>query len=109
MAAYDISDDVLASGCKSSPLKLQRVWKYIPENISFGRILHVFHENAVVTLYEGKLRFIYPDMDNPQPDAKTIAGYQVCNFSALEVVLSTDVTVLSFRPGYHIVPSIRQS
>lgn len=79
MAAYDISDDVLTSGCQSSPLKLQAVWQYIPENISFGRILRVFRENAIVTLYEGKVRFIYPEIDNPEPDAKTIATYEVCD------------------------------
>lgn len=79
MAAYDISDDTLTSGCQSSPLKLQTVWKYVPENISFGRILRVFHESAIVTLYEGKLRFIYPEIDNPEPNAKTISTYKVCD------------------------------
>jgi len=76
MAAYDISDVVLTSGCQSSPLILHTVWKYVPENISFGRILHVFHESAIVTLYEGKVRFVYPEIDSPAGDAKTIATYQ---------------------------------
>lgn len=78
MAAYDISDDTLTSGCQGAPLKLRAVWKYVPENISFGRILRVFHESAIVTMYEGKLRFIYPEIDGPKPDGKTIATYKVC-------------------------------
>lgn len=78
MAAYDISDDALTSGCESSPLKLQTVWKYVPESISFGRILRVVNESAIVTLYQGKLRFIYPDIDDSEPDAKTLATYKVC-------------------------------
>ncbi|KAG8216316.1 hypothetical protein J3R82DRAFT_6383 [Butyriboletus roseoflavus] len=82
MAAYDIPDDVLTSGCQSSPLKLQAVWKYAPENISFGRILRVFRESAIVTLYEGKIRFIYPEIDNPEPNAKTIATYERTQFSS---------------------------
>jgi hypothetical protein len=80
MAAYDISDDALTSGCQSSPLKLLTVWKYLPEKISFGRILHVLHESAIVTLYEGKIRFVYPEIDDPEPNAKTIATYQVCDY-----------------------------
>ncbi|KAH0834674.1 hypothetical protein J3R83DRAFT_10189 [Lanmaoa asiatica] len=77
MAAYDMSDDVLTSGCQSAPLKLQTVWKWVPENITFGRILRVFHESAIVTEYEGKVRFIYPEIDNPEPSAKMIATYKL--------------------------------
>ena len=80
MAAYDISDDALISGSQSSPLKPPAVWKYLPEKISFGRILHILHESAVVTLYEGKIRFVYPEIDDPEPNAKTIATYQVRDY-----------------------------
>ncbi|KAG6370894.1 hypothetical protein JVT61DRAFT_10917 [Boletus reticuloceps] len=76
MAAYDISDDTLSSGSRSLPLKLPTVWTYLPEDISFGRILHVFHESAIVTFYEGKVRFVYPEIDNLGSDGKTIATYQ---------------------------------
>lgn len=53
------------------------MWKYVPENVSFGRILRVFHESAIVTLYESKLRFIYPEIDKPEPNAKIVATYNV--------------------------------
>lgn len=108
MAAYDISDVVLTSGCQSSPLILHTVWKYVPENISFGRILHVFHESAIVTLYEGKVRFVYPEIDSPAGDAKTIATYQVCNCLLFTLEGLTDTAVHSSRPRHHIVPSIQQ-
>jgi len=108
MAAYDISDDALTSG---SPLKLQTVWKYVPENISFGRILHVLHESAIVTLYGGKIRFVYPEMDDPEPNAKTIGTYKVCgrlSFPRREGTF-TDVTLLSSRPRDRIMPVSRRS
>ncbi|KAG9311902.1 hypothetical protein JVU11DRAFT_8163 [Chiua virens] len=76
MAAYDISDDALTIASQSPPLKLPAMWKYVPETISFGRIIRVFHESAIVTLYGGQLRFIYPEIDNPEPNAKTIATYK---------------------------------
>lgn len=111
MAAYDISDDVLTSGCESSPLKLQTVWKYVPEDVSFGRILRVFRESAIVTLYEGKIRFIYPEIDQIEPNAKTIATYEVrdCILFPRWKGAFTDVAVLSSRPRHPIVPNARQS
>lgn len=108
MAAYDISDDILTSGCQSSPLKLQTVWKYIPEDISFGRVLRVFREGAIVTLYEGKVRFIYPEIDNIEPNAKTMATYEVRDCVLLPCRF-TDVTIFSSRPRHPIVPNTRQS
>lgn len=89
MAAYDISDNALTAGCQSSSPKLPTVWKYVPEHISFGRVLHVFHESAIVTLYEGKVRFVYPEMDNPEPNAKTLATYQVCDYFIFHVGMRT--------------------
>ncbi|KAF9237789.1 hypothetical protein BU15DRAFT_62984 [Melanogaster broomeanus] len=73
MAAYDISDAALAS--ESLPLRIQPVWKHLPTHISFGRILQVFHEGAIVTLYEGKIRFIYPEIDDARPNTQTTAIY----------------------------------
>lgn len=110
MAAYDISDDVLTSGCQSSPLKLHAVWKYIPKDVSFGRILRVFRESAIVTLYEGKIRFVYPEIDNSEPNAKTMATYEVCDrilFPRQKGVF-TDIIVLSSRPRHRTVPNSRQ-
>ena len=111
MVAYDISDGALTSGCQSSPVKPPTVWKCLPERISFGRILHVLHESAIVTLYEGKIKFVYPELDDPEPNAKTIAIYNVCNclsFSRRKRA-STDVAVLSFHPQDRIVPIARRS
>ena len=107
MVAYDISDDTLTSGCQ----KLPTVWKCLPEKISFGRILHVLHESAIVTLYEGKIKFVYPELDDSEPNAKTIATYNVCNclsFSRRKRA-STDVAVLSSHPQDRVVSIARRS
>ncbi|KAF9226203.1 hypothetical protein BS17DRAFT_533077 [Gyrodon lividus] len=74
MAAYDISDAALTS--TSFPVRIQPVWKHLPTDISFGRILQVFHEDAIVTLHEGKVRFIYPEIDNARPNSQTTAIYK---------------------------------
>ncbi|KAF8839575.1 hypothetical protein BDN67DRAFT_969778 [Paxillus ammoniavirescens] len=74
MAAYDISD--MTSTSESLPLRIRPVWKHMPTEISFGRILQMFHEGAIVTLYEGKIRFIYPEIDNAKPNSQTVAIYR---------------------------------
>ncbi|KAH7882281.1 hypothetical protein F5I97DRAFT_1909083 [Phlebopus sp. FC_14] len=76
MAAYDIPDTNFIP--ESSPQSLSPMWIHSPSKVSFGRILQVFREASIVTLYEGKIRFIRPELDDAEPNSQITTAY---NFS----------------------------
>ncbi|KIM69511.1 hypothetical protein SCLCIDRAFT_19378 [Scleroderma citrinum Foug A] len=78
MAAYNIPNNS-SSSASDSVLCLRPVWKHVPEEgrLSFGRILRVFTEGAIVTLRDGKTRYIVPEIhsSNRQMNSQTTAVY----------------------------------
>jgi len=80
MAAYNIPNNSSAS-TSDSALRLPSVWKHVPEegHLSFGRILRVFTEGAIVTLRDGKTRYTVPDIhsNNRQMNSRTTEVYSV--------------------------------
>lgn len=80
MAAYNIPNNS-SSSASDSVLCLRPVWKHVPEEgrLSFGRILRVFTEGAIVTLRDGKTRYIVPEIhsSNRQMNSQTTAVYSV--------------------------------
>lgn len=78
MAAYNIPNSSLST--PGSTPRLLPVWKYVPEgHLSFGRILRVFAEGAIVTLRDGKTRYTVPDIhsNNRQMNSQTTTVYSV--------------------------------
>ncbi|KAL4078182.1 hypothetical protein V8B97DRAFT_2073630 [Scleroderma yunnanense] len=78
MAAYDIPDANASSTSDGIP-RLSPVWMYVPEegHLSFGKILRIFTEGAIVTLRDGKTRYIVPDIHstNRQLNSQTTVVY----------------------------------
>ncbi|KAG1731653.1 uncharacterized protein EDB91DRAFT_1153939 [Suillus paluster] len=74
MAAYNITSTV-PSGSDANPPLLTPFWQLRPVAVTFGRIIKMFHEGAVVSLYDGQIRFIRPDLDDSEPNAHVIEKY----------------------------------
>lgn len=75
MAAYNIPSTVPNDFDANSPLLLTPFWQLRPAGVTFGRLVKMFHEGAIVSLYEGQIRFIRPDLDASEPNAYAIETY----------------------------------
>ncbi|KAG0703285.1 hypothetical protein DFH29DRAFT_448225 [Suillus ampliporus] len=73
MAAYNIPSNVP----NDSDALLTPFWQLRPAGVTFGRIVKMVHEGAIVFLYGGKIRFIRPDLDNSESNAYVIEEYTV--------------------------------
>ncbi|KAG1837283.1 hypothetical protein DFJ58DRAFT_816293 [Suillus subalutaceus] len=75
MAAYNIPSTVPNDFDANSPPLLTPFWQLRPAGVTFGCLVKMFHEGAIVSLYEGQIRFIRPDLDASEPNACVIEKY----------------------------------
>ncbi|KAG0698059.1 hypothetical protein DFH29DRAFT_123154 [Suillus ampliporus] len=74
MAAYNIPSTVSNDSDANPPL-LTPSWQLRPAAVTFGRIVKMVHEGAIVSLYDGQIRFIRPGLDDSEPNAHIIEEY----------------------------------
>jgi hypothetical protein len=77
MTAYEIPSTLPNDPEASLPPLLTPFWQLRPAAVTFGRFVKMFHEGAIVSLYEGQIRFIRPDLDASEPNAHVIEKYNV--------------------------------
>jgi len=83
MAAYNVPYDVPSDSDAKPPL-LKSFWQLLPAAVTFGRFIKIFHEGAIVSLYEGEIRFIRPELDASEPNAHVIEKYNVSSVVHLQ-------------------------
>jgi hypothetical protein len=77
MTAYEIPSTLPSDPEANLPPLLTPFWQLRPVAVTFGRLVKMFHEGAIVSLYEGQIRFIRPDLDASEPNAHVIEKYNV--------------------------------
>lgn len=77
MAAYNIPSNVPNNVDANLPPLLTSFWQLRPAAVTFGRFVKLFHEGAIVSLYEGQIRFIRPHLDASEPNTYAIEKYNV--------------------------------
>jgi hypothetical protein len=77
MTAYNIPSAVPNDFDENVPPLLTPFWQLRPAAATFGRFVKIIHEGAIVSLYEGQIRFIRPDLDASEPNAYVIEKYNV--------------------------------
>lgn len=75
MAAYKLPSTVPSDLDAKLPPLLTSFWQLRPAAVTFGRFVKMFHEGAIVSLYEGQIRSIQPDLDASEPNAHFIKKY----------------------------------
>ncbi|KAG1890534.1 uncharacterized protein F5891DRAFT_121619 [Suillus fuscotomentosus] len=75
MAAYNIPSNVPNNVDANLPPLLTPFWQLRPAAVTFGRFVKLFHEGAIVSLYEGQIRFIRPHLDASEPNTYAIEKY----------------------------------
>ncbi|OAX33036.1 hypothetical protein K503DRAFT_860017 [Rhizopogon vinicolor AM-OR11-026] len=73
IAAYNVPSDI-PNDSDSNP-RLLPFWQLHPAAVTFGRFITIFHEGAIVSSYEGQIRFIRPELDASEPNAHVIEKY----------------------------------
>jgi hypothetical protein len=82
IAAYNVPSDIPNDSNLNPPL-LTAFWQLRPAAVTFGRFITMFHEGAIVSLYEGQIRFIRPELDASEPNAHIIETYAVSSVAHL--------------------------